>query len=94
MLEQLLLLYLTAQTNHIALPYEVYTLQGYKNTFNSLQAYEDDKHLKSLSRIVRPRNPYSNVRNALIKFNKMWHPQSRIDVIAIRNVRKIKALHQ
>lgn len=75
------------------LPYEVYTLQGYKNTFNSLQAYEDDKHLKSLSRIVRPRNPYSNLRNALIKFNKMWHPQTRNDLVAIAKARKLINLH-
>ena len=32
------------QLKLVILPYEVYTLQGYKNTFNSLQAYEDDKH--------------------------------------------------
>ena len=83
------------QLKLVILPYEVYTLQGYKNTFNSLQAYEDDKHQKALSRIVRPQNPYSNIRNMLTKINKLEHPQTMIDRIAIRNVRKNrrKALH-
>lgn len=82
MLEQLKLL---------ILPYEVYTLQGYKNTFDSLQAYEEDKHLKELAKQVDPsgnRRSYAKVRNYLLKFSKLYHPQTMNDLIAIRNVKK------
>ena len=62
------------QLKILILPYEVYTMEGYKNSFKSLSAYEEDKRLKKLSSVVTTLNPYRAIRLNLIKHGKLKYP--------------------
>ena len=59
------------EVKSVLFPFDVITQQNYINTFNSTQAYEEEKYILKLKNIVTPLTQYDRFRKDLLKSGKL-----------------------